>query len=183
MSLVSQTSPQAAPSRMERMRRIVLPVAGIGLVAALAPFAGGLVRAANRGRLHAPDWGLLAAQPLVIQLHLGAALAALVIGALLMLGRKGVTFHRRAGWLWVGAMAIVAGSSIFITGVSGDRWSFIHMFTGWTLIALPLAVIAARRHDVKQHRRFMMGLFYGGLIIAGALTFIPGRTLWNVFFA
>lgn len=168
---------------MARLRRIVLPVAGIGLVAALTPFASGLVRAASRGRLHAPDWGLLAAQPLVIQLHLGAALAALVIGALLMLRRKGVTFHRRAGWLWVGVMAIVAGSSIFITGVNGDRWSFIHMFTGWTFIALPLAVIAARRHDVKQHRRFMMGMFYGGLIIAGGLTFIPGRTMWNVFFA
>ena len=106
-----------------------------------------------------------------------------MIGALLMLRRKGVTFHRRAGWLWVGVMAIVAGSSIFITGVNGDRWSFIHMFTGWTFIALPLAVIAARRHDVKQHRRFMMGMFYGGLIIAGGLTFIPGRTMWNVFFA
>ncbi|WP_340644551.1 DUF2306 domain-containing protein [Phenylobacterium sp.] len=183
MSLVSQTSAQAGRSRIETTRRIVLPVAGVGLLIALAPFAGRLVSAGSRGRLHAPDWSLLAAQPLVIQLHLGAALAALVIGAMLMTMRKGVTFHRRAGWLWVGTMSIAAGSSVFITGVNGDRWSFIHMITGWTLIALPLAVIAARRHNVKQHRRFMMGMFYGGLIIAGGLTFIPGRTMWNVFFA
>ena len=183
MSLVSQTSAHQGQSRTQRIRRIALPIAGIGLVAALVPFAGGLMRAASRGRLHAPDWALLAAQPLVIQLHLGAAMVALVIGAALMLMRKGVTFHRTAGWLWVGAMSIVAGSSIFITGVNGDRWSFIHLITGWTLIALPLAVIAARRHKVKDHRRFMMGMFYGGLIIAGGLTFIPGRTMWNVFFA
>lgn len=183
MSRVSQTSAQAAPSRIEEIRRVVLPLAAVGLAVALVPVAGGIVRAASGGRLRAPDWGLLAAQPLVIQLHLAAAVVALVIGAMLMLMRKGVTFHRRAGWLWVSAMSIVAGSSIFITGVNGDRWSFIHMITGWTMIALPLAVIAARRHDVKQHRRFMMGMFYGGLIIAGGLTFIPGRTMWNVFFA
>ena len=183
MSQVSQTSAQAGAGRIEKIRGIVLPLAGVGLAVALAPVAGGVVRAAGGGRFRAPDWGLLAAQPLVIQLHLGAAVVALVIGAMLMLMRKGVTFHRRAGWLWVAAMSIVAGSSIFITGVNGDRWSFIHMITGWTLISLPLAVIAARRHDVKQHRRFMMGMFYGGLIIAGGLTFIPGRTMWNVFFA
>ncbi|CAN5590367.1 DUF2306 domain-containing protein [soil metagenome] len=183
MSLVSQTSAQDGPSRIQRIRRIVLPIAGVGLVAALIPFAGGLMRAASRGHLHAPDWALLAAQPPVILMHLGAAVVALVIGAMLMLMRKGVTFHRTAGWLWVGAMSIVAGSSIFITGVNGDHWSFIHLITGWTLIALPLAVIAARRHKVKDHRRFMMGMFYGGLIIAGGLTFIPGRTMWNVFFA
>ena len=183
MSLVSQTSPQAGPSRRARIRKAVLPVAGIGLIAALASLALGLASNASGGQLHTPDWGLLAAQPLVIQLHLGAALVALMIGAMLLMMRKGVTFHRTAGWLWVGAMSIVAGSSIFITGVNGDHWSFIHLITGWTLIALPLAVIAARRHDVKRHRRAMMGMFYGGLIIAGALTFIPGRTLWNVFFA
>ncbi|MBP7651614.1 MAG: DUF2306 domain-containing protein [Phenylobacterium sp.] len=183
MSRVSQTSAQAAPSPIERIRRIVLPLAAVGLAVALLPLAGGIVRAASGGRLRAPDWGLLAAQPLVIQLHLAAAALALVIGAMLMLMRKGVTFHRRAGWVWVGAMSIVAGSSIFITGVNGDHWSFIHMISGWTLITLPLAVIAARRHNVKQHRRFMMGMFYGGLIIAGGLTFIPGRTMWNVFFA
>lgn len=180
MSLVSQTSAHEGPGRIQPNRRLALPIAGIGLAVVLVPF---LLRAASLGRLQAPDWALLAAQPRVIQLHLGAAVAALVIGAMLMLMRKGLTFHRTAGWLWVGAMSIVAGSSIFITGVNGDRWSFIHLITGWTLIALPLAVIAARRHDLKRHRRAMMGMFYGGLIIAGALTFIPGRTLWNVFFA
>lgn len=169
--------------RGSRLRAIALPVAAVGLVAALAPVAPLIVRLAAKGHLHAPDLPLLAAQPLVIKLHIAGAVAALLIGAMLMTLRKGVTFHRTAGWLWVGAMSLVAGSSIFITGINGDHWSFIHLFTGWTLIALPIAVIAARRHVVKTHRRFMMGLFYGGLVINGFIAFIPGRTMWNVFFA
>jgi uncharacterized membrane protein len=28
----------------------------------------------------------------------------------------------------------------------------------------------------------MAGLFLGGLIIAGVLTFIPGRLMWRLFF-
>ncbi len=179
MSLVSQI---AGPNRADRIRRIALPVAVIGLVAALAPAAPFIVRLAAKGHLHGPDLALLAAQPLVIKLHIAGAVAALLIGAMLMTLRKGVAFHRTAGWLWVGAMSLVAGSSIFITGINGDHWSFSHLFTGWTLIALPIAVIAARRHVVKTHRRFMMGLFYGGLVISGFIAFIPGRTMWNVFF-
>lgn len=180
MSLVSQIS---GASRAQRLRAIVLPVAVIGLVVAMVPYAGAIGRLAARGQLHAPDWALLAAQPLVIKLHIAGALGALMIGAMLMTLRKGVTFHRTAGWLWVAAMSLVAGSSIFITGINGDHWSLIHLFTGWTLIALPIAVIAARRHVVKTHRGFMMGLFYGGLVINGFIAFIPGRTMWNLFFA
>lgn len=180
MSLVSQIS---GANRVQRLRAIVVPVAVIGLVAALAPYAGSIRRLAARGHLHAPDLALLAAQPLVIKLHIAGALAALLIGAVLMTQRKGAAFHRTAGWLWVAAMSLAAGASIFITGINGDHWSLIHLFTGWTLIALPIAVIAARRHVVQTHRRFMMGLFYGGLVINGVIAFIPGRTMWNVFFA
>ena len=157
------------------MRRYLAPaMAGLGLLAVVVLAAAGV--------LHAPDWRLLAAQPPVIQLHVAAAAMALALGGVLMARRKGVAFHRVAGWVWVVAMALVAGSSLFIVGVNGDRWSFIHLITGWTLIALPIGVVAARRHVVKTHRRFMMGLFYGGLVIAGAFTFLPGRTMWNVFF-
>jgi len=35
---------------------------------------------------------------------------------------------------------------------------------------------------VVNHRRMMTGLFYGGLVINLAIAFIPGRTMWNIFF-
>ena len=179
MSLISQI---LSPGRATGLRRLVVPLAVIGTLAALAPFAGAMIQAASQARLHGPDLALLAAQPLVIKLHIAGAVIALLLGAVLMTLRKGMTFHRAMGWFWVGAMALVAGSSLFIVGINGDRWSFIHLFSGWTLIALPIAVLAARRHIVKTHRSFMMGLFYGGLVINGAIAFIPGRTMWNLFF-
>lgn len=180
---MSQVSQISGPERTQWVRPAALVIGVLALVVTLAPYAGGMVRMAARGHLHAPDLPLLAAQPLVIKLHIAGAVASLLIGALLMTQRKGAIFHRTAGWLWVAAMSLVAGSSIFITGLNGDHWSLIHLFTGWTLIALPIAVIAARRHVVKTHRRFMMGLFYGGLVINGFIAFIPGRTMWNLFFA
>jgi len=42
---------------------------------------------------------------------------------------------------------------------------------------LPLAVLHARRHSVDRHRRAMIGIFTGALVIAGAFTFLPGRIM------
>ena len=125
---------------------------------------------------------LLLAQPAVLQLHVLAALSATALGAVMMMSRKGARFHRSAGWAWVALVAAVAGSSLFIVGLNGDHWSLIHGLSALTLITLPFAVIAARRHDVRKHRREMMGLFYGGFVIAGAFTFIPGRLMWRILF-
>ncbi len=133
-------------------------------------------------RPHAPDLALLADLSPVIQVHLYTALAALVLGAGLMVARKGRTFHRTAGWLWVGLVFTTAASTLFITSLNNGRWSLIHLFTGWTLIILPIAVTWARRHDVARHRRAMMGLFYGAFAINLIIAFIPGRTMWDLFF-
>jgi uncharacterized membrane protein len=168
--------------RAARLRYIVLPAAIIGLGFALVSIRPQITAAAREGSLHAPNFGLLFAQSPVVQVHVYAAVGALALGAVLMTLRKGVKAHRALGWTWAAVMAVVAGASLFITGINGDHWSFIHLFTGWTLIALPIAVVAARRHKVHLHRRFMMGLFYGGLVINGFIAFIPGRTMWNVFF-
>jgi uncharacterized membrane protein len=42
--------------------------------------------------------------------------------------------------------------------------------------------MAARRHMVANHRRHMLGLFLGALVIAGAFTFWPGRIMHAVVF-
>ena len=55
----------------------------------------------------------------------------------------------------------------------------------WTwrpVILLPLAVLAAKRHEVAKHRGRMMGLFYGGFAINLFIAFIPGRLMWAMFF-
>lgn len=131
---------------------------------------------------HAPDMALLAAQPLTIQIHIASALTALLIGIVLLAGLKGNTLHRTLGWIWVVMMMTTAVSSFFIRVIHpGSLW-WIHLISGWTVIALPMAVYAARRHRVASHRRTMTGLFVGGLLVAGSLTFLPGRLMWRVVF-
>jgi uncharacterized membrane protein len=122
---------------------------------------------------------LLAASA-TIQLHAFAALAALGLGLVQLLAPKGTLPHRTLGWAWVGLMAVVALSSFRIT--SRGAYSWIHLISGWTLLVLPLAVLAARRGRVVTHRRSMMSLFLGALVIAGAFTLLPGRIMGAVVF-
>jgi uncharacterized membrane protein len=152
------------------------------LAMAMTPFRDAVLRLAAAGHLHAPDFAVIAGLSPVIKVHLFTALAALALGGVLMTVRKGRTFHRVAGWVWVSLVSVTAGATLFITTLNHGSWSFLHLFTGWTLLVLPLAVFAAKRHDVKRHRRTMMGLFYGGFAINLFIAFIPGRALWMTFF-
>ncbi|TAJ73657.1 MAG: DUF2306 domain-containing protein [Phenylobacterium sp.] len=141
----------------------------------------GVVAVALAARPHAPDAALFDALSPAIRIHLFTALAALVLGGVLMTARKGRTFHRVAGWVWVSLVLATAGATLFITSLNHGRWSMLHLFTGWVLLVLPLAVMWAKRHDVARHRRTMMGLFYGGFALNLFIAMIPGRTLWLMF--
>ena len=131
----------------------------------------------------APRLELFLAIPPVIQLHIAGAVVALAIGTVLMIGVKGTRIHKILGWAWVAAMGLTAVSSLFIREINPGRFSWIHLLSGWTIIALPMAVYAIKRRKVAMHRRAITGLFVGGPLIAGAFAFLPGRLLWNVFFA
>ena len=157
----------------EALIRNLIVATGLAVALALIVILGG------RARLHWPDFGLLAAQPLVIKLHVAAASTALLIGVGLMWGPKGTTIHRAFGWTWVIAMMTVAISSFFI---HPGGFSPIHALSAYVAIGVPMGVAFARRHDIRAHRRTMTGNFLFGLIVAGAFTFVPGRLMWKVFF-
>jgi uncharacterized membrane protein len=153
----------------------------VGVALALAGVDFGAFLGGSQPRLKAPDFHRLADAGLLTQVHLAAALTALAIGTVLLLNRKGTRFHRTLGWGWVLAMATTALTSIFITDLGKGHWSVIHLLTGWVIIILPMAVFMARRKKVEVHKRMMTGLFVGGLLVAGAFTFLPGRLMWDVF--
>lgn len=138
--------------------------------------AGGLAHLAGRA-----DWSEIGGATLAVKVHLGAAVGALALGAMLMAAPKGRTVHRRLGWTWAVLMAVVALSSFFIREAEPGRLSWIHALSGWVLLALPMGLAAARRRRVHVHRRTMGALFYGGLVLAGAFTFVPERLLWRTF--
>ncbi len=170
---------------MPTVRRFLGPAVALSIL--IFTLAGYLLADAGRlarmgFRLHAPDWRLLLDASPVIQLHIAAALTALVIGTVLLIGVKGTRRHRILGWSWVSAMAATAISSLFIHSINPAGFSLIHLLSGWTIISLPMAIYAIRRGKVQAHRRAMTGMFVGGLIVAGAFTFLPGRLMWAIFF-
>lgn len=141
-----------------------------------------VVRLAANASPHLPDMDRFYALTPVVQVHLLGALGALFLGAVLMVVRKGRLFHRTAGWVWVSLVAVTAGSTLFIRELNHGSWSLLHLFTAWVLLITPLAVFWAKRHQVQKHRKMMMGLFYGGFAINLFIAFMPGRTLWMMFF-
>jgi len=118
-----------------------------------------------------------------IPLHAFAAMAAFALGIVQFAAPKGTLPHRTVGWVWVGLMAVVAASSFWIHEIRLlGPWSPIHLLSIFTLIVLPIAVWRARRHRVADHRRIMILIFVGALVIAGLFTFLPGRVMHAVVF-
>lgn len=125
---------------------------------------------------------LLNASP-VIQVHTFAAMAAFALGIVQFAAPKGTLPHRTIGWIWVVLLATIAISSFWIHTIRlWGPFSPIHLLSIGTLIGLPLAVYAAHRHNVGAHRRAMISIFIGALVIAGIFTFVRGRIMHQVMF-
>ena len=155
----------------------------VGLIAAAIIFAPGVFSLEGlRFTPHAPDWSVLPSLAPAVQIHLLAAVIAFGLGVVQLLAPKGTLPHRLLGWVWVIIMFVAAISSLFIRQINHGAFSFIHILSGLTIVALPMAVYAARRHKVAAHARHMRGVFLGALVVAGVLAFLPGRAMWNIFF-
>ena len=121
------------------------------------------------------------AAPLTIQLHLAAALVAVAVTPLLLIRRKGTHAHKAWGRVWVGAMALTAFSSFWISEIRlWGPWSPIHILSAVTLVGLVQAVRFARVGDIRGHKAALLGSVMG-LLGAGLFTLLPGRTLSEVF--
>lgn len=120
--------------------------------------------------------------PVMVKVHVLAAVTAFFAGLLLLAGVKGNLMHRTLGYGWVVAMAATAISSFMLFGPVGSYLSLIHALSAWTLIGLPMGIAAARGGQIRAHARHMTGMFSGGILIAGLFTFLPGRLMWDLFF-
>jgi uncharacterized membrane protein len=125
---------------------------------------------------------LLDASP-VIQVHAFAAFGAFALGLVQLAAPKGTLPHRTIGWIWVMLMMVIAISSFWIHGyrIIGP-FSPIHALSILTLVMVPVAVMHARRHRIVDHRKAMISIFVGALLVAGAFTFLPGRIMHAVAF-
>ena len=121
--------------------------------------------------------------PAHIQLHAGAAALAILLGPLVILRRRRDRLHRMAGYLWVLAMGTTALSSFWITsfGIIGP-FSPIHLLAVFALWSLWVGMARVLRGDIAGHRVAMEGLYWRGLLVAGAFNFLPGRTMNRTVF-
>jgi uncharacterized membrane protein len=114
-------------------------------------------------------------------IHLATIVPAFLIGTWLLAQRKGTPQHRSLGKIYLALMLFTGVVTLFMPAVVGPRlfnhFGFIHLFSLLTLYSVPSAYLAARRRDIAAHRGAMIGLYVGGLLIAGAFAFGPGRLL------
>jgi uncharacterized membrane protein len=124
--------------------------------------------------------------PLSVKIHLATVLPAFVIGTWqIFLSRKGAPVHRALGYVYLGLMTITAIDALFIHELMPRAplgLSPIHLFVALTLFGVVNAVLGARKHDIRRHRNAMIGVYVGGILIAGSLTLLPGRILHAVVF-
>ncbi|HRH89921.1 MAG TPA: DUF2306 domain-containing protein [Rubrivivax sp.] len=129
-----------------------------------------------------PMLTLLQRHPLIF-FHLLTASAALVLGLLMLLRRKGTRSHRLLGWIWVALMGSTALATVFIRDDNLPNlfgYTPIHLFTLTVALMLPLAIVHIRRGNVRGHRQTMTGLYVGACVVAGLFTLLPGRFLGSL---
>jgi uncharacterized membrane protein len=110
-------------------------------------------------------------------------MSAFMLGVVQFSAPKGTLPHRTIGWIWVGLMMSVAAGSFWIHQIRLiGPWSPIHLLSIFTLLVVPLGVWRAHRHEIADHRRIMILIFSGALVIAGLFTLLPGRIMHTVVF-
>ena len=140
--------------------------------------------------------------PLAVKIHLATVIPAFLIGTWLIsftLARLGVAisargngpsglgpgriffwWHRRLGAIYLALMTVTAVAAFFIRSINSGGVSPIHLFIPLTFFGVFGALWHIRHGNIRGHRNAMLGLYIGGLLIAGGLTLLPGRLLHHV---
>lgn len=129
------------------------------------------------------DWTPLWNDGPVVASHALAALAALGLGGLQLALPKGGAPHRVLGRVWVALIGFVALGSFAIHELRLiGPFSPIHLLSILTLVSLTRAILAARAGRIEAHRKTMVSLYGLALVLTGAFTLLPGRTMHAVLF-
>jgi uncharacterized membrane protein len=118
--------------------------------------------------------------------HLGTIIPAFFMGTYLLINRKGTSWHKLLGKIYMGLMLFTAMITLFMPAKVGPpllgHFGFIHIFSLSVFFTVPTAFVAVRNGNIKAHRGNMLGLYFGGLLIAGSFAFMPGRLLYGWLF-
>jgi len=137
------------------------------------------------------DLDPLLSAPVAVRIHVATVVPAFVLGTwLLFLSQKGSRVHRLVGTIYLALMSTTAVAAVFIRAfgswsidVGPLRFGLLHLFVPLTAWSVWTALRSVRRGDIAGHQGAMRGLYVGGLVIAGLLTFLPGRMMYEMFVA
>lgn len=122
--------------------------------------------------------------PLAIQLHIAAAVPAVLLGPIVLFRRARDRLHKRLGYVWIASIAALSLSGLMIPSdfpVIG-RFGPIHLFCLLALWGIGDGLIRIRRGDVAGHLVTMQSVWFGAVGITGLLTLLPGRRLNRALF-
>ena len=119
-------------------------------------------------------------------IHLATVLPCFLIGTILLIIKKGTKIHIYSGRVYMILMLITATVTLFMPAQVGprfiDHFGLLHSFSLLTIYSVPTAYLAIKAGNVKVHKRKMILLYFGAIILAGGFTFYPGRYLYTLFF-
>lgn len=122
----------------------------------------------------------------LMYIHLLTVIPCFLIGTILMVIKKGTKFHKKLGRVYMVLMMTTAVITLFMPAQVGTRFlnhfGWIHSFSFLTIYTVPTAYLAIKNRNIKSHKRKMILLYFGAIVIAGGFTFFPGRYLYELFF-
>ncbi len=122
--------------------------------------------------------------PIAVQVHMIAATTALGLTPVMFLRKRRDRLHKAFGYMWMSNMVIAALSSFAIMEIRViGPFSPIHILSVVTLWGVWQAIALIRARNISGHRATLGHIAFWGLGVAGALSFLPGRTMSRMFFA
>jgi uncharacterized membrane protein len=129
----------------------------------------------------------LLAASFTVKLHVFTVVPAFFLGTwLIFFSRKGARRHRAVGYVYLALMTVTAIAALFIHQIPAidivHGFGPIHLFSIVTLSGVAGALRGAWTHNIRMHRASMLGVYIGGLLIAGTFAFLPGRIMHALVF-
>lgn len=122
--------------------------------------------------------------PVAVQFHVATVVPAALLGAAILARRKGTPVHRVMGRIWMILMVTTSVSTFFIHSIDlFYGFSPIHVLSLYVLYGSVTAIRSARAGNIRAHRSAVIGMYLGGIILAGLFTLVPGRLMHLVVFS
>ena len=119
-------------------------------------------------------------------LHLVTILPAFFIATWLLFRRKGTANHRLLGKIYMVLVLFSAALTLLMPARVGPtifgHCGFIHGLGVMAFYSIFMGWRAIKAKDIRRHKRAMVGLYVGGMLIAGGFTLMPGRLLHGWIF-